>query len=339
MTATAHALGGTAASTGRLPSAASGVLEFVWPMYLTLVFTLGAWVVVPAVVLGWEPVTIISGSMAPTIQPGHVVMVAPYGGEALGKGDVVTYRDAEADRLVTHRIAQVHDDGTYVTRGDANAVDDRLPLEPDRIVGVGRLVVPAAGLPSLWAHQGRTHLLAGLAGLTALCAAAAAGAASTSARSLRDRLRARRADGRPRRTLALTAALAIVLGGLAATAVTRAAFVGAEINEGNSFQAGSVGAPTGLTAQTGCTLLVTLVPRTTLSWTAAPGATSYRVLRADGGSATFNEVAVVAGTSHVDAPLAFDRRYDYRVQAVAGTWTGGTTATVTTQTPETVLLC
>jgi signal peptidase I len=336
VTATAHAIGGTAASTGRLPSVASGVLEFVWPLYLTLVLTLGGWVAVPTLALGWEPVTIISGSMAPTIQPGHVVVVAPYEGEELRAGDVVTYRDAEADRLVTHRIASVHDDGTYVTRGDANAVDDRLPLSADQIVGVGRLVVPAAGLPSLWAHEGRTELLAGLAGLTAVCAGAAAGAASASARSMRDRLRARRSGVGPRRTLALTAVLVVVLGGLGATAVTRAAFVGAETNHGNSFHAGSVGAPSGLTAEAGCTLLVSLVPHAALSWTGAPGATGYRILRAEDAGA-YSELTTVTGTSHTDTSVSAGRTYHYKVTAFAGSWTGGEAGPVRVDIP--LLLC
>lgn len=250
MTATAHAtLDGTAASSGRLSSVASGVLEFVWPMYLTLVFTLGAWVLVPTVVLGWQPVTIISGSMAPAIQPGHVVVVEPYGGQDLGPGTVVTYRDADLDRLVTHRIADVDEDGTITTRGDANAVDDPTPLTADRIVGVGRLVVPAAGLPALWAHHGRTDLLAIVAVLTVLATGAAAGAASDGAKAMRRQLSLRRgtSSSTRARTIGAAAGILAVVAVLGATAVSRAAFVGAEQNAANAFHASTLAAPTGLT--------------------------------------------------------------------------------------------
>src|SRR3546814_12981252 len=85
---------------------------------LTLVFTLGGWVLVPTVVIGWQPVTIISGSMAPTVPTGHVVMVEPYAGQDLGPGQVVTYRDSAQDRLVTHQVAAVDQDGTTTTKGE-----------------------------------------------------------------------------------------------------------------------------------------------------------------------------------------------------------------------------
>jgi len=182
VTVTAHPTHGTAAARGWLPSVSSGAVEVVWPLVLAVAVALGAWVLLPALLLGWRPVAVASGSMGPVLRPGHVVLVEPYRGQGIEPGAVVTYRDARLDRLVTHRIASVGKDGTLVTRGDANAVDDPMPLTRDRIVGLGRLVVPAAGLPALWAHQGRGEMLLGLVVLTALAASGAAGAASTSMR-------------------------------------------------------------------------------------------------------------------------------------------------------------
>lgn len=337
MTATAHDLGGTAASTGRLPSVASGFVEFLWPLYLTLVLTLGAWVVVPSVVLGWEPVTIISGSMAPVVQPGHVVVVEPYDGQELRAGDVVTYRDGQVDRLVTHRIASVGKDGTLVTRGDANAVDDPMPLTRDRIVGLGRLVVPAAGLPALWAHQGRGEMLLGLVVLTALAASGAAGAASTSMRNRRSSPQRSLGASRSRRTWAAAIVVLVVLGGLAATSVTRASFVGAQSNPANSFSAGTLITPSGLAATAACTLVNT-TPWITLTWSAVPGASEYRVLRAEGGTGSFTYLKTVQSTSTIDAGLAHNRRYDYRIEAVRDSWVSGPSDASGATTPG-LLLC
>lgn len=341
MTATTHTtLAGTAASSGRLSSVASGVLEFVWPMYLTLVFTLGAWVLVPTVVLGWQPVTIISGSMAPTVAPGHVVVVEPYAGQDLSPGTVVTFRDSTQDRLVTHRVAAVDEDGTITTKGDANAVDDQEPLATDRIVGVGRLVIPAAGLPSLWMHQGRTDLLAVVVVLTVLCASAAASAVSTGMRSLRPRLSLRGGTSRRarRRTIGFAFAALAVSAALGGTAVSRAAFVGSQDNATNTFTAGVVGSPTGLSGEATCVLLVSLLtgPAVNLSWTGAPGATGYDIVRtkADGSGRTS---MYTSGTSFRDEDgLVTSTTYHYSVHARAGSWTGGSVGPVAVKTP---LLC
>ncbi|MFP5579580.1 MAG: signal peptidase I [Acidimicrobiia bacterium] len=341
MTATTHTtLAGTAASSGRLSSVASGVLEFVWPMYLTLVFTLGAWVLVPTVVLGWQPVTIISGSMAPTVAPGHVVVVEPYAGQDLSRGTVVTFRDTSHDRLVTHRVAAVDEDGTITTKGDANAVDDQEPLATDRIVGVGRLVIPAAGLPSLWMHQGRTDLLAVVVVLTVLSASAAASAVSTGMRSLRPRLSLRGGTSRRarRRTIGFAFAALAVSAALGGTAVSRAAFVGSQDNATNTFTAGMVGSPTGLSGEATCVLLVSLLtgPAVNLSWTGAPGATGYDIVRtkADGSGRTS---MYTSGTSFRDEDgLVTSTTYHYSVHARAGSWTGGSVGPVAVKTP---LLC
>lgn len=340
MKAIAHAtLDGTAASSGRLSSVASGVLEFVWPMYLTLVFTLGAWVLVPTVVLGWQPVTIISGSMAPSVQPGHVVVVEPFSGQDLGPGKVVTYRDADLDRLVTHRIAAVDEDGTITTRGDANAVEDPIPLTTDRIVGVGRLVVPAAGLPALWAHEGRTDLLAIVFVLTVLAAGSAASAASTGARSLRQRL-SLRGGTRQRsrlRNVGLATGVIAVVAVLGATAVSRAAFVGAEDNTANTFQARSLAAATGLTAHGGCQLLV-LAPKVDLQWIAAAGATGYEVFRSESSSSGFTPIGTASSTSFTDTGLLLGieggTTYHYRVRATAGGWVSADSNTASASTPS-----
>lgn len=322
MTATAHAtLDGTAASSGRLSSAASGVLEFVWPMYLTLVFTLGAWVLVPTVVLGWQPVTIISGSMAPAVQPGHVVIVEPFADQDLGPGTVVTYRDAAQDRFVTHRITAVEEDGTFTTRGDANAVDDREPLTADRIVGVGRLVVPAAGLPALWAHQDRTDLLAVVAVLTVLATGAAASAASAGARAAGRRLSLRGGTSSPPRVRTIGAAVGVlaVVAVLGTTVVSRAAFVGAEDNASNTFTAASIAPPPDLRAT--CVASGLLSRRVELAWDPVPGAAAYEIQRSTLLPPSYQTIATVTTTSYADTvSLTLLSSASYRVRAVDPPW-------------------
>lgn len=336
MTAAAHAtLDGTAASPGRLSSVASGLMEFVWPMYLTLVVALGGWVLVPTVVMGWQPVTITSGSMAPTVQPGHVVVVEPFAGQTLEKGDVVTYRDEDVDRLVTHRIAAIDEDGTITTKGDANAVDDPAPLTTDRIVGIGRLVVPAAGLPSLWAYQGRTDLLAVVSLLTVLAASSAASAVSTGTRSLRQRLSLRGGTSRRSRlrSIGLATVVLTVVGVLGATAVSQAAFVGAKDNAANDFTAASLSTPANLTATPGCSLLGTLVPHIALSWDGSTSNPSYEVLRSTSPDSGYTSRGTTSATTFTDSSVSLLATYYYRVRAVGGSWVSNVSNTASATMP------
>lgn len=114
--------------------------------------------------VGWRPVTVISGSMAPAVGVGDVVVAQPRVASNLGQGTVVVF-DAGKQGVVTHRIVGHNSNGTYITRGDANAWTDSTPLAPEQIRGVGRLLVPLIGRPALWLRNGDVAQLVALAAL------------------------------------------------------------------------------------------------------------------------------------------------------------------------------
>jgi signal peptidase I len=150
-----------------------GAAGFLADTYLWAILSLLVWVAVPAVILGWTPTVISSGSMGPVIDPGDVVLIErdldPE--HVYGPGTIVTFghRD-DPQRWVTHRIVDVDDERRYVTRGDANAVDDAHAVERDQVVGVGRLVVPLIGRPVVWHHEGARTAVAVLLWATAIAA-------------------------------------------------------------------------------------------------------------------------------------------------------------------------
>lgn len=124
------------------------------------------WLAIPAIVLGWQPITITSGSMSPAVEPGDVLLIergVPEDGRWFVPGTIITYEDtrpATGDqpaetRLVTHRVNNINADGEYVTRGDANASLDQRPVASDQVVGAARLLLPWLGLPVHWARQGQ----------------------------------------------------------------------------------------------------------------------------------------------------------------------------------------
>lgn len=94
-------------------------------------------------VVGYRVYAVVSGSMAPAIPLGSMVIVAPASSYALG--DVVTVATGDPRQPVTHRIVRVTDDGRIVTKGDANADEDPVVRQPEDVVGRVRLHIPLLG--------------------------------------------------------------------------------------------------------------------------------------------------------------------------------------------------
>ncbi|MGC7846264.1 signal peptidase I [Desulforudis sp. 1088] len=100
-------------------------------------------------VAGHALYVVLSGSMSPAFDPGSLVAVAPAEPAAVGKGDVITFKDPnDPAKIVTHRVSDVVRDGTkvsFVTKGDANNADDRTPVPAANVLGRVRVTVPYAG--------------------------------------------------------------------------------------------------------------------------------------------------------------------------------------------------
>jgi signal peptidase len=80
-------------------------------------------------VLGYRTMTMLTGSMAPQINPGDVTIVTPIKVSDVTEGMVITYhRPIEDHSLVSHRVISVKkaSDGTVTiqTKGDANKAAD-----------------------------------------------------------------------------------------------------------------------------------------------------------------------------------------------------------------------
>ena len=102
-------------------------------------------------VFGYRTMTMLTGSMAPEIDPGDVTIVTPIAISEVTEGMVITYhRPIEDHSLVTHRVISVQKaaNGTVTvnTKGDANAAADpwTATLNGDTAYGV-RGVVPILG--------------------------------------------------------------------------------------------------------------------------------------------------------------------------------------------------
>lgn len=106
----------------------------------------------------YRTLTVLSGSMAPAIPPGSVVVVTPQPLQQLRVGQVLTYQSPVDDqRVVTHRVTEMLESGAQPvvrTRGDANAVPDPwLAQLTGDTAWTAQLVVPHLGRPLTWLRQ------------------------------------------------------------------------------------------------------------------------------------------------------------------------------------------
>lgn len=109
-------------------------------------------VAVPAVV-GWLPLTVLSGSMEPTIGTGSAVIAEPVTGredaERIKVGDVVTFMPYPDDpTLITHRVTAVTASTAgpmFTTQGDALEQADDWAVTTTQLRGLVRYHVPLMG--------------------------------------------------------------------------------------------------------------------------------------------------------------------------------------------------
>lgn len=87
----------------------------------------------------WTPVSVGGGSMAPTLAAGDLALVRrdarPH------PGDVVLFASAGHGRVL-HRVTRVLGDGSVVTRGDSNPIEDFRATPSSAVLGVVVAVVP-----------------------------------------------------------------------------------------------------------------------------------------------------------------------------------------------------
>ena len=90
---------------------------------------------------GVSPMSVQSDSMAPTFKAGDLIFVKKINDMySLQTNDVITfYTIIEGMRVLnTHRIVEISDNNgtrSYITRGDNNPIDDKIPVYPADLVG------------------------------------------------------------------------------------------------------------------------------------------------------------------------------------------------------------
>jgi signal peptidase I len=146
----------------------SGLLSTLMTLAVLVILTAAVALAVVPRVLDGAALTVLTGSMVPTYNPGDVVVVRGVDDAEteVQIGDVVSFQPKPNDpTLITHRVVATSftSEGTrFVTRGDANSADDE-PLLPEQIKAEVVYSIPWVGHVSLWLGQRRALAVTGAA--------------------------------------------------------------------------------------------------------------------------------------------------------------------------------
>ena len=105
---------------------------------------------------GNEPPTILnhsiyivrSNSMSPTFKTGTLLIIKRADSGTINVDDIITFRKKNDTLSTTHRVVEIIDDNNtrqFVTRGDANNVDDPIPVSENDILGKVTFFIPLLG--------------------------------------------------------------------------------------------------------------------------------------------------------------------------------------------------
>lgn len=84
--------------------------------------------------MGYEVYNVVSGSMEPEIPVGSVIYVKPAAPELMMERDIIAFWSN--DSVVCHRVLQNNVvEGTFTTKGDANAGEDMNEVPYDALIG------------------------------------------------------------------------------------------------------------------------------------------------------------------------------------------------------------
>jgi len=99
-------------------------------------------------IAGYQVYIVLSGSMRPEFDAGSIAFVREVPPEEIAVGDIITFHSQfNEESLTTHRVVDVERNGAlrFITRGDANRVNDPNPVAAENLVGKVTGSVPYIG--------------------------------------------------------------------------------------------------------------------------------------------------------------------------------------------------
>lgn len=128
------------------PNKISVAISTVNTILLLLVVVISLPIAVPRA-FGYQPYTVISGSMEPAIPVGSLAYVKNCDPVGITQGEVAAfYKDGDPGTIIVHRVTENDvTSGLLTTKGDANAEADFEPVKYSDCLGVVAKSVPKLG--------------------------------------------------------------------------------------------------------------------------------------------------------------------------------------------------
>ncbi len=99
-------------------------------------------------IFGIRMYSVLTPSMVPTYPPGTLVVVKETPAAEIRPGDVISFSVAAEQAVLTHRVVEVRQRNTsitFVTKGDANEINDPNPVSSVSVFGVALFGIPFLG--------------------------------------------------------------------------------------------------------------------------------------------------------------------------------------------------
>lgn len=141
-------------------------LQKIWSVttdVLSVLLLIFAIMLVGIRLVGFQPYTILSGSMSPQYKVGDMIYIRSVSPESIEEGDVISFKIGDTQTVVTHRVVAVNrEERTFTTKGDANNTVDGQPVRYENVLGVVKFSIPKIGYVSVFLYE-KKGLLLGLA--------------------------------------------------------------------------------------------------------------------------------------------------------------------------------
>lgn len=125
------------------------VCNILSAVLLIVLLAVAGLITVP-MLMGYQEMAVLTGSMEPEMPVGSLVYVKPVDATELKPGEVCTYTLEDGETHVTHRVESIDTETkTLITKGDANEEVDASPVAFDQVVGRAEFHVPMLGYITL----------------------------------------------------------------------------------------------------------------------------------------------------------------------------------------------
>lgn len=142
-------------------------------LLLAAVCLLAFFTVIVPLLLGAQSYTVLTGSMRPALEPGHLIAVRATPIDEIKPGDIITFQiESGNPEVATHRVVGVgynsEGERLLTTKGDANNVEDANQVQEVQLRGVLVYAVPWLGYLNVWATPAIKSIVITVLGIAAI---------------------------------------------------------------------------------------------------------------------------------------------------------------------------